>query len=109
MKTLRRFEEYHVHLDHFSMKNGTDEIFMEPRLMKLLEVLVRNSNDVVKKEEILASAWADVVVNDESIPRAISDLRKALGEHFSGILLKYKRSGKWGTGLSFIRSHLQAG
>ena len=56
---------------------------MEPRLIKLLEVLQRNADNVVKKEDILNSAWGDVVVNEESITRAIFDLRKDLDKRFA--------------------------
>ena len=56
---------------------------MEPRLIRLLDVLYRNANEVVKKKDIMESVWQNVVVNEESVPRAILDLRRILNSQFA--------------------------
>lgn len=84
MKTLIDFQKIKIDLDHYSLRPaGGDEQFMEPRLIKLLHVLYENANEVVTKDIIMKSAWGDVVVNDESISRAVFDLRKDLDKRFS--------------------------
>ena len=82
-KTLPEFKRYTIVLDHYSLRNGEDEIFMEPRLIRLLDVLYRNANEVVKKKDIMESVWQNVVVNEESVPRAILDLRRILNSQFA--------------------------
>ena len=83
MKKLPNFARYKIDLDHFSLRNGDDEIFMEPRLIRLLSVLTSQKNEVVLKQEILNKVWEEVVVNRESIPRAVADLKRSLSSKFS--------------------------
>ena len=80
---MKKFENYTINVDHYSLKNGQDEIFLEPRLIKMLAVLSRHAHEVVTREEILAFVWNDTIVNDESISRAVFDLRKALDQNFT--------------------------
>ena len=48
--------------------------------MDVLVLLARNQGQVVSRREILDSVWADVVVGDEVVSRAISLLRKELAD-----------------------------
>lgn len=57
------------------MKNG-NEIFMEHRLKELFLILLKNKDDFVSREKLMAFVWKDVVVTEQSITKAISDLRK---------------------------------
>lgn len=57
------------------MKNG-NEIFMEHRLKELFLILLKNKNDFVSREKLMDFVWKDVVVTEQSITKAISDLRK---------------------------------
>jgi DNA-binding winged helix-turn-helix (wHTH) protein len=84
MKMRFDFQKIKIDLDHYSLRpEGGDEQFMEPRLIKLLHVLYENANEVVTKDVIMKSAWGDVMVNEESISRAVFDLRKDLDKRFS--------------------------
>lgn len=51
---------------------------LEPRLMKLLCQLTENAGKVVSRDHLIEKLWPRVVVNENSLTRAISDLRKAL-------------------------------
>ena len=82
-KSLPSFKGYTLDLDHFCLKNYQDEIFIEPRLMRLLGVLHKNANSIVNKQEIMDLVWQNVVVNEESLPRAILDLKRVLNARFS--------------------------
>lgn len=57
------------------MNNG-NEIFMEHRLKELFLILLKNKDDFVSREKLMAFVWKDVVVTEQSITKAISDLRK---------------------------------
>jgi predicted ATPase/DNA-binding winged helix-turn-helix (wHTH) protein len=50
------------------------------RAFDLLVVLVKHAGEVVRKEELIAAAWPDTVVEDTSLRVHIAALRKALGE-----------------------------
>ena len=60
---------------------GTDrESVLEPKVMDVLVLLARSPGDVVSRKQILDAVWADVVVGDEVVSRAISLLRTELGD-----------------------------
>lgn len=51
---------------------------LEPRLMKLLCYLAANAGQVISRDELVAELWPRVVVNENSLTRAVSELRKCL-------------------------------
>jgi DNA-binding winged helix-turn-helix (wHTH) protein len=51
-----------------------------PKSFDALLVLVRNSGRLLDKEFLLAEIWPDAHVEENNLARAISDIRKALGE-----------------------------
>lgn len=57
---------------------NSDSRQLEPRLMRLLCLLAASADAVVTREDIINSLWPRVVVNENSLTRAISDLRRVL-------------------------------
>jgi len=55
-------------------------VALTPRVFELLRVLVENAGHLVEKERLLKQVWNDAVVEEANLNRAISVLRKALGE-----------------------------
>ncbi len=53
---------------------------MEPKVMALLAVLARNPNAVMTRETLITEVWGVEFGGDERLSRAISLLRKALGD-----------------------------
>lgn len=51
---------------------------LEPRLIHLLCYLAANSNRVLSRVELVEELWPQVIVNENSLTRAISELRKQL-------------------------------
>ncbi|MCD2257727.1 winged helix-turn-helix domain-containing protein [Psychroserpens luteolus] len=58
------------------------ELLTEPRLSKLLYFLSLNMNSYVSRNYLIDNIWSDTIVNEESLTRAVSDLRKLLSENF---------------------------
>ncbi len=58
--------------------NADDSRLLEPRLMRLLCLLAASADAVVAREDIITVLWPRVVVNENSLTRAVSDLRRAL-------------------------------
>lgn len=56
------------------------EVAIIPRNMKVLCVLAGRAGRVVLRDELLESVWPDVVVNEEVLTSAVSELRSALGD-----------------------------
>ena len=63
---------------------GTDLIPLPPKAADVLLLLVQNAGNVVEKEEILKTVWPETYVEDGSLARAISILRKTLAERGDG-------------------------
>jgi len=51
---------------------------LEPRLMRLLCILAANPGSVLERDRLMTELWPQVVVNENSLTRAVSDLRKLL-------------------------------
>lgn len=57
------------------------ELILEPRLARLLSSLLRHRR-IARREVLIKDIWPDTIVNEESLNRAISDLRKKLNDFF---------------------------
>lgn len=80
-------------LDHWLVKPDCNELIcrntaerrsLEPRLMHLLCLLAAEPNQVTSREDLMENLWPRVVVNENSLTRAVSELRKKLGTGASG-------------------------
>ncbi|MDC8004696.1 winged helix-turn-helix domain-containing protein [Aureisphaera galaxeae] len=57
-------------------------VILEPRLSKLMYFLCANDSTVVSREYLIENIWKETIVNEESLTRAIADLRKQLSDNF---------------------------
>ena len=57
---------------------------LQPKAFETLLVLVRNSEKLVLKDDLLNAVWADTFVQESNLTQNIFVLRKALGEHDGG-------------------------
>ncbi len=71
---LNRFEDQHT----------AQQKSIEPRLMHLLCFLAANQGNVVDRDTLVEQLWPRVVVNDNSLTRAVSELRKHLRGETAG-------------------------
>ncbi len=62
----------------FPAGEATQRRHIEPRLMHLLCYLAANPGRVLGRDELIAELWPRVVVNDNSLTRAVCELRKVL-------------------------------
>lgn len=53
---------------------------LTPKALDVLVILVRNSQHVLRKEELLAEVWKDSVVEEKNLADNVSLLRKALSD-----------------------------
>lgn len=51
---------------------------LEPRLSKLMFLLLSNLGKFVSRRELIDEMWPDTVVTEQSLTRAVADLRKFL-------------------------------
>jgi DNA-binding winged helix-turn-helix (wHTH) protein len=71
---------------------GSAPVPLPPKVTEILAVLVQNAGQVVSKEELLRRVWANTFIEEGSLTRTISILRKALddgnGQEFIATLSK---------------------
>ncbi|HEY2930275.1 MAG TPA: winged helix-turn-helix domain-containing tetratricopeptide repeat protein [Acidobacteriota bacterium] len=59
-------------------------VMLPPKVVDTLLVLVQNAGRLVEKNELLKKVWPDAFVEEGSLARTISILRKALGDGVEG-------------------------
>ena len=57
---------------------GGEPVPLTPKAFQLLLVLVRHSDEVVSKDELMKAVWPDTFVEETNLTRNIFALRKAL-------------------------------
>jgi DNA-binding winged helix-turn-helix (wHTH) protein/Tol biopolymer transport system component len=74
------FANIEVREREFLLIKGGERLAVEPTAFRVLLFLLRNSGRIVSKEEIVQSVWNDVAVSDNSLTRAIAQLRRVLDD-----------------------------
>ena len=65
-------------LNRLEDQNSGTQTALEPRLMHLLCFLAANQHKVLDRDTLIKQLWPNVVVNENSLTRAVSELRKHL-------------------------------
>jgi DNA-binding winged helix-turn-helix (wHTH) protein/TolB-like protein len=66
---------------------------LRPQVYEVLELLARHAGQVVSKAELIDVVWPGLVVTDDSLVQAISDLRRALGNAGHDVIRTVPRKG----------------
>lgn len=90
------FEQFTVDTQRNLLLEHNQEVAIEPKVFDLLVFLCRNADRYVLINELHEKVWADRVVSDAAVRRAISKLRTLLGETDNHSLIKsmHKRGYK---------------
>ena len=74
------FADIEVREREFLLIKGGERLPVEPTAFRVLLFLLRNAGRIVSKEEIVVAVWNDVAVSDNSLTRAIAQLRRVLDD-----------------------------
>jgi DNA-binding winged helix-turn-helix (wHTH) protein len=78
-----RFDDFSIDAQrHLLMRSG-QEVALSPHLVDILSYLASRPGEIVTKDALLDQFWADVHVTENTVTRAIADIRKALGDNAS--------------------------
>jgi Tol biopolymer transport system component/DNA-binding winged helix-turn-helix (wHTH) protein len=77
-KRLYRFGEFRLDAANRLLRRDEKVISLTPKEFELLFALVERAGEVVKKDELLDKVWADTFVEEGTLTRNISWLRKKL-------------------------------
>jgi pimeloyl-ACP methyl ester carboxylesterase/DNA-binding winged helix-turn-helix (wHTH) protein len=75
-----RFADYAIDCDRYEFLRAGERVDLQPKVWAFLRLLAENAHRVLKKDEILARLWPDVVVDEGSLQRLASLARSALGD-----------------------------
>src|SRR5215831_11352088 len=79
-KVFYEFGPFRVDAQGGLLWRDKEAVPLTPKLFDILLVLVKNSGRILIKEEFQELVWPDTAVEEGSLTRNISSLRKALGE-----------------------------
>src|SRR5579863_4197420 len=75
-----RFENVEIDVQNLRVTVGSEVRPLEPKSFRLLLFLIENPGRALPKDEIMAVVWPDAFVSDNSLARAITQIRKALSD-----------------------------
>ncbi|MDO8680261.1 MAG: winged helix-turn-helix domain-containing protein [Acidobacteriota bacterium] len=78
-----RFGPFQVDPRTWSLSRGGDAVDLSPRLVEILTAIIEKNGEIVTKDELLDRFWPGVNISENTLTRAIADIRKALGEQAS--------------------------
>src|ERR1700688_3291342 len=73
-----RFNGVEIDAQNLRVTVGSEIRPLEPKSFRLLLFLIENPGRVLTKEEIMGVVWHDAFVSDNSLARAIAQIRRAL-------------------------------
>src|SRR5215469_7193263 len=79
LSRLYEFGQYCLDAESHTLFRGNSLVQLPPKAIDTLLMLVENAGAVVGKTEIMNRIWCDTYVQEGSLTRTISILRKALG------------------------------
>ncbi len=79
-KPFYDFEPFRVDPVRRRLLRGGEPVSLTPKAFSILLILLENRGEVVEKEDLIRSIWADAYVTEANLTQNVSSLRKALGE-----------------------------
>ena len=80
LKELYEFGPFRVDAEKETLLRAGEPVTLTPKTFQILLVLVRHSQEIVTKDDLLKTVWPDTFVEEANLSRNIFMLRKALGE-----------------------------
>ncbi len=81
---IYQFGGFRVDAERLSARHGEDNVPLTPKECRVLLLLIERAGKVVRKDELLNSVWPDVFVEEATLARNISWLRKKLADYEGG-------------------------
>jgi DNA-binding winged helix-turn-helix (wHTH) protein len=75
-----RFGEFELDTSSGRLLGAAGDVPLRPQALALLRTLIERAPALVSQDQILDAVWGDLVVSPNSVPQAVRELRKALGD-----------------------------
>jgi DNA-binding winged helix-turn-helix (wHTH) protein len=82
--TRYTFADYELDTNQRRLLHGGEPVTLSDRHFEVLHHLVSRAGAVLSKDALVAAAWGDVAVTDNSLEQAVSALRRSLGAGANG-------------------------
>ncbi|MGM4921236.1 ATP-binding protein [Tardiphaga sp. 813_E8_N1_3] len=79
------FGPFRLHAGRHTLLRGELPVSLGARALEILIALAERAGELVTKDELVARAWPDVVVDESNLRAQISLLRKTLGDGEAGV------------------------
>ncbi|XIA63855.1 winged helix-turn-helix domain-containing tetratricopeptide repeat protein [Bradyrhizobium sp. TZ2] len=74
------FENHSFDTDRRELHRGADVVSVTPQVFDLLEYLIRNSQRVVSKDDLINAIWSGRCVSDAALTTRLNAVRNAIGD-----------------------------
>ena len=78
-----RFGPFQVDPRTWTLSREGSAVDLSPRLVEILGHLAAHASEIVTKDELLERFWPGINISDNTLTRAVADIRKALGDSAS--------------------------
>ncbi len=78
-----RFGPFSVDPRTWTLSRERQAVELSPRLVEILGHLATRAGEIVTKDELLERFWPGINISDNTLTRAVADIRKALGDSAS--------------------------
>ena len=79
-RSVYEFDRFTLEMSEHRLLRDGEVVPLTPKMFDLLRVLVDHAGHLVEKEHLIREVWGDTFVEEGSLTRGISVLRKVLGE-----------------------------
>jgi DNA-binding winged helix-turn-helix (wHTH) protein len=83
-KRFFEFDSFRVDVAERELRRAGEPVALTPKVFDMLLVLLEHKGRTVEKSQLIEQVWGNVYVEDGSLNRSISTLRKALGDDPTG-------------------------
>jgi eukaryotic-like serine/threonine-protein kinase len=80
VRQFYEFGPYRIDPDHRQLLREMKPVPLQPKAFDILLVLVRNSEKVVPKDDLMKAVWPGTFVEESNLAQNVSVLRKTLGD-----------------------------
>ena len=77
---IYRFGRYSLDVDRQELRCGADLVPVEPKVLDLLQYLIRNRERVVSKDDLIANIWGGRIVSESTLTSRIAATRRAIDD-----------------------------
>jgi TolB-like protein/DNA-binding winged helix-turn-helix (wHTH) protein len=88
-----RFGSFVLNLERLSLQEGGSDRELRPKAFDVLRHLVEQAGRLITKDELVETAWPNVIVNDDALAQCIRDIRKVLGDQGDRYIKTVPRRG----------------